>query len=352
MIGQESAGVDAVLEEFFAEATARAQGYGTQYEMLWRALSESARGGKRFRPALVTGVYEVLGGGDHALACTVGAAVELLHTAFVIHDDVIDHDEIRRGRLNVGGVFAANAREVGANDDAATSYGQSAAILAGDLALSAAHRMIALCPAPPLTREALLDLLDHAVFASAAGELADVGLSILPDVGPEGVELHEVVTIEARKTAVYSFELPLKAGAVLAGADDELIGWLGRFGRSVGLAFQLQDDLLGVFGNEASTGKSAMTDLREGKVTPLMAHAFRTKQWDRIRPHFGDPSICEADMVAVRSALEASGSRAFVEALTQQYFEAARSVAARASLPFEFTRWFDDVSAGLEGRVA
>lgn len=340
--------VDVVLEDFFRVSLDRSAAYGADYTELWRSLHLASQGGKRFRPALLTGIYRHLGGSDDQLACTVAAAVELLHTAFVVHDDVIDHDDVRRGRLNVSGTFAHDARVAGGNDARAATFGAAAGILAGDLALSGAHRLLASCAAAPQVREDLLGLFDHAIYATAAGELSDVRLSL----GPGAATLPEVVTMAANKTAVYSFELPLQAGAVLAGADRRIVEGLRHVGRLVGIAFQLHDDLDGMFGDEKATGKSVLTDLREGKVTPLVAHARGTAQWPLVERHLGAPGLTHDQLHAVRVALEASGSRAFIETLAAEQLDSARGLAAAMGLPPGAVGWLDTITRSLPWRSA
>ncbi|MEP7763704.1 polyprenyl synthetase family protein [Sanguibacter sp. 25GB23B1] len=332
--------VDSALDAFFDQGIARSAAYGPHYEALWQSLRDATQGGKRFRPALVLGMYELLGGRDDELVCTVAAAVELLHSAFVIHDDVIDHDDTRRGRPNVSGTFARRATVAGSDDHGARNVGHAAGILAGDLALTGAARMISLSTAEPHVKAELLDLLDHAIFATAAGELSDVQFS----AGPGPVDLPEILTMEAHKTAVYSFELPLQAGAILAGADRRTIEWLSHFGREVGIAFQLLDDLQGVFGDARVTGKSVLTDLREGKITPIIAHARSTSAWESIRPVLGDPDVTEDQAAGVREALERSGTRTSIERLADEYLESALRLVDQLGLPPAFPGWFSSIT--------
>ena len=188
-------------------------------------------------------------------AAEVGAAVELLHTAFVIHDDVIDDDHVRRGRPNVSGTFRARAGATGADArTTAAGYGlhrrhPGRRPRPRGRASAPSH-----CAAPraDVVRR-LLDLFDAALHTTAAGELADVRLTL--DLAP--ATLAESLAMEAQKTSAYSFALPLQAGAVLAGADEATTGRLGEVGRAMGMAFQLVDDLIGVFGDPARSGKSA-----------------------------------------------------------------------------------------------
>lgn len=147
----------------------------------------------------------------------------LLHTALIVHDDVIDRDFVRRGGPNVSGSYRDEATTAGLSIPIAEHRGTSVAVIAGDLALTGAHRLVEGVGADDGVRARLLTLLDEAVFASAAGELADVDFSLMP--GMPSVD--EVLEMERLKTAVYSFEAPLQAGAILAGADDEVVAALG-----------------------------------------------------------------------------------------------------------------------------
>ncbi len=348
--------VDRVLQRALADGAARSDRLGADHGRLWTALAQATRGGKRFRPALVLAAHDALAAHRPALtstsgtdtpAATVGAAVELLHTAFVVHDDVIDGDEVRRGAPNVTGTFAAEARRAGVVPSSARRYGEAAGILAGDLALVSAVRLVARCGAPAAVTDRLLDLLEDTVHATATGELADVRLGVWAgrlspahDGGPgtdaDGAldqTLDQALDVAALKTAVYSFELPLVAGAVLAGASEELIGALSRIGRLVGLGFQLLDDLLGVFGDPERSGKSVLTDLREGKYTALLAHARTTVEWPRLRPLVGNPTLQDHDAGRARDLLERCGARSRTERLAERYLSEALAEAARPPVP-------------------
>lgn len=295
--------------------------------VLWLTMQGLTEGGKRFRPDLLLRVHAALGGRDHHAARTVAEAVELLHTAFVIHDDVIDGDEVRRGRPNVGGTFAARARSTGASDDRARRYGEAAGILAGDLALAGAVREIALCGARPDVVVRLLDLLEEVLHRSAAGELADVRVSLT------GAPLPEVLDVAAWKTAAYSFELPIQAAAILADAEAGVVDALGEAGRCLGVAFQLWDDLLGVYGTARQTGKDPLSDLREGKWTALVAFALGSPEWDELRLLVGNPDLTPADACRARELLVSSGARAAVESLVAELRDTTRVATARLPRP-------------------
>ena len=326
---------DEALRRLLDEGRARAAATDPEHARLWEALPSATEGGKRFRPALVTAAHDALGGTCSAAAVEVGAAVELLHTAFVIHDDVIDGDDLRRGRLNVSGTFHAYALRSGVAPDDADAFGRTAGILAGDLALAAAIRAVATCGAPTEVTHRLLDLFDAALHTTAAGELADVRLA----VGVGTASLAASLAMEEQKTSAYSFALPLQAGALLAGADDRTVARLGEAGRTMGIAFQLVDDLLGVFGDPTRTGKSVTSDLRTRKQTPLLAHAQATPEWERIRPYVGrELTVDELD--ETRRLLTISGSRRFVEELAEAHLTTARAVVEQLGIPADLLAGF------------
>ncbi|ROQ15692.1 geranylgeranyl diphosphate synthase type II [Rathayibacter sp. PhB93] len=307
--------VDAVLDRFFSLARSRATRLGPRYLTLWQTIEANTRGGKRFRPLMVISAYEAHGGLDPEASAHLGAAFELLHTALIVHDDVIDRDFVRRGGPNVSGSYRDEATTAGLSIPIAEHRGTSVAVIAGDLALTGAHRLVEGVGASDSVRARLLTLLDEAVFASAAGELADVDFSLMP--GMPSVD--EVLEMERMKTAVYSFEAPLQAGAILAGADDAAVEALGEFGRGIGIAYQIVDDLLGVFGSEGQTGKTTLGDLREGKRTVLIAHAAGTDRWPEIEGLIGDEHLDPDTAERVRCILEECGSRGYAEALASDF---------------------------------
>lgn len=318
----------AAFDAFLATGTARAGELGGEVAELWDALTEAADGGARMRPALVRIAYEAFGGRSTGAVDAVAAAVELLHQAFLMHDDVIDHDVVRRGRLNVAGTFLARAVADGAPPAQGAAYSAAAGILAGDLVLVGAYRQIVRAGVDARTTTRLLDLVDEAVLETAAGELEDVRAAL----GVDRLTEADVLRTAERKTAAYSFSLPLRAGALLAGASDAALRTLDRVGRSLGVAFQLRDDLLGVFGDEETIGKSTLSDLREGKVTALVLHARGTELWAELAPFVGNPHLTPAGADRARALLTRSGARGHVQWLVDRHVAAAREDAASLGL--------------------
>jgi geranylgeranyl diphosphate synthase type II len=346
--------VERELSSFLGRRERDAAAHGEQYTRLWQAVAESSRGGKRLRPRLVLSAFHGLAGfgdrdaEDRAAAVQAALAFELLHTAFLLHDDVIDGDTVRRGRPNVAGEFSADALFRRAGLPRARLWGESAAILAGDLLLHAAAQCIARLSIAEGTRPALLDLIDRAVFVTAAGELADVGLA----TGMTASALPDVLAMTADKTAEYSVSGPLAAGALLAGADENVVELLTRYGRLVGVAFQLGDDLLGVYGDETVTGKTAVGDLQQGKETTLIAFARGTAQWPDIEPLFGRHDLGPAGAAELAAGLERCGARVFAERLLADHVAAAIAELDSPLLPSALAATLTGVALGCVGRPA
>jgi geranylgeranyl diphosphate synthase type II len=177
------------------------------------------------------------------------------------------------------------------------------------------------------------------VYTVTAGQHADVSFAsrvVMPGTA-------EIVAMTEKKTASYSFMAPLAGGAVLAGADADTVQSLRDFGRHVGVAFQLRDDVLGVFGVEKLTGKSVLSDLREGKLTLLIAAASPSARWREVMPLFGRADLTEADAAILRAALEDVGARAFVESAIREQATLAGDILHRSELPDELKTRLSEV---------
>ncbi|MDY0909326.1 polyprenyl synthetase family protein [Microbacterium sp. CFBP9034] len=343
------AGIDAAIDTSVARVVSRAGELGQGFGALADALARATRGGKRFRPALVAASFESFGGDATSTPglYPVAAAFELLHTAFVVHDDVIDHDTERRGIPNVAGEFRERARAQGADAAGSALLGDAAGILAGDLLLHEALRLVAFADVDPVARERLYALVDDAVYVSAAGELADVENSVV--AGRATAE--DALDAAFNKTAVYSFRAPLQAGAVLAAAPDEAMRVLEFAGGRLGLAFQLIDDLIGAFGSSEQAGRESGGDLRESKRTPLVALAQQTPSWARVNEALG---MAHTGPIAVREAqvaLHESGAPVRLRRFIDQTLDEVRTASLEPSLTPAAGRLLRDISDGLERRI-
>lgn len=293
----------------------------------------SVSGGKRFRAAfcwwghLAVREPETSAESDALLrAC---ASLELLHASALVHDDYMDASDVRRGRPATHRAFEALHRENGWNASAA-QYGASAAILLGDLLLSWSDELLRTCGLPADRVLDALGYFDLTRTEVVAGQFLDVSAQAR---GASDVSL--AMRVLRYKSAKYSIERPLHIGAALGGADDALIEQLSRFGLPLGEAFQLRDDLLGVFGDPAVTGKPAGDDLSEGKRTVLIALALETLDAagaEKLNSSLGRP-LEEDEVADLRTLISGSGAEERVEQmildLTGQALEALDAAPVR-----------------------
>ncbi|WP_031088521.1 polyprenyl synthetase family protein, partial [Streptomyces sp. NRRL WC-3549] len=271
------------------------------------------RGGKRLRTAFVWCGWLAAGrGGDPETPVRVGAALELLQACALVHDDVMDDSPVRRGAPAVHVDFARMHRESGMRGSAA-SYSAGAAVLAGDLALAWADDLF--------TETALGSPHGgrlHREWRAMRGETVAgqyLDLRAQATGSSDGDEARNIATL---KSALYTVERPLALGAASAGADARTTEALRSAGRCAGLAFQLRDDLLGAFGDPATTGKPADVDLRGRKLTYLLAVAVRraaemgdTEAVAALGPE--GAADAEDGVGRMRAALDRTGARAVVE---------------------------------------
>lgn len=327
------------------------------------SVAEMLASGKRLRASFTYWSWRAHGGepgtsGEDA-ALRAGASLELFHAAALFHDDVIDDSDTRRGRPAAHRAFAAaHRREALAGDD--ERFGVSVAILVGDLALVASDReaaaAFALLPAGPAG--AARAVFDEMRTEVTVGQYLDVLAQAQPwDGDPDRLEARARQVIRA-KSARYSVEHPLVLGAAIAGADDEALAACRAIGLPLGEAFQLRDDLLGVFGDPAVTGKPAGDDLREGKRTVLVAHALRRALADGdeatvelLRTRLGDPGLTGEEAARVAAAIAATRAPDEVEALIAQLAGEALALAEARHWPDPAcTRLLDLARAAVDRR--
>ncbi|MFV0126365.1 polyprenyl synthetase family protein [Streptomyces sp. HMX112] len=307
------AALRAHLDERLAEAATTDPVFAE--EVATRLRDAALRGGKRARGQFLWWGWRVSGGSPDgqraARVLDVAVALELVQVCALAHDDVMDRSPVRRGGPSVHVDFARQHRRAGMRGDA-ESFGTAGAVLVGDLALSWADDLLT-ATALAVPEGPRLHAEWRAMRSEmAAGQYLDVRAAAAGETGPD-----QALRIAALKSALYSVERPLAMGAALAGADPRTTELLRSVGRCAGVAFQLRDDLLGVFGDPRRTGKPADDDLREGRLTYLRAVALRLAEEagdtpaGRLLRAGGASRVEEAERT--RAALEDTGARKVVE---------------------------------------
>lgn len=313
--------VDAVLSRLLSDKSA-IHADDASVVMFIELLRDFLKGGKRLRPVLCCCGWRAACG-EHELSSAVahiGASLELFHAFALIQDDVMDRSETRRGAPTVHRVMACRH----ADHPQPNWLGDNAAILLGDLTLGWSYELVHAADLDAERVARLWPALDRMRAQTLSGQYLD-----LVATGRAYSTVDEALTIARRKTAAYTVEYPLMLGALVAGADKEVLRACAAYGVVLGEAFQLSDDLLGVFGDTTITGKSTIDDLREGKNTVLISIARQracTEQRRRLDELVGCSDLDECRAEEARAIIVATGARSVVEQMIAERCQRALSI--------------------------
>ncbi len=285
-------------------------------------------GGKRFRAQFCAMGYATASTELPDSLWDVAAGLELFHAAALAHDDIMDKSDTRRGIPAAHRFFEAAHRSSGWDGDA-EHFGVSSALLFGDFLLALSDLAVARGFRDHADRDASFAArleFDQMRLDVTAGQYLDiVEENAWPTVGPEDA-LRRAQTVLTYKSAKYSIEAPLVIGASLAGASASVVASLRDFAVPLGNAFQLRDDILGVFGDPAITGKPVGDDLAEGKRTVLIALAMKDlseRERTQLNAELGSSSLSEGDILRIQGQLESTGAREAVENMIASEFDRA-----------------------------
>ena len=308
---------------------------GEVAQELMGPVRESVAGGKRMRPLLLLASHAAHGESQQEAAAHVAAALELFQTAALIHDDVLDDSDTRRGvpalHRRVEQVHAEQGWHASSED-----FGEAGAVLAGDLALMASQRaltagLLHLEPEPArMVAQIFSDMADMVTL----GQYADMRAAVQPlsELGNQEADIRAVMRA---KTASYTAEAPLALGAALAGASAVVVDEMKRAGLALGHAFQLRDDLLGLVGTPATTGKPTDGDIREGKRTLALWRAWLgTDDAGRsvLSKVVGDRNAADAAVAEVLNVIHSTDAFAWAEAEIAESAAMARGILAELDL--------------------
>lgn len=291
-------------------------------------------GGKRLRALLAWWGWQGAGGSaDDPRIVDLGVALELFQAAALIHDDILDRSDTRRGKPSAHKAFETMHNENRWAQDGA-HFGISAAILAGDLALGLSEEIFSrTADATPFSAPAR-EAFNTMRFEVMTGQYLDIHAEAnIPD--DPNIAIESARTVLRYKSAHYSAVWPFALGGVLAGADDSILDLYRQFSHPVGIAFQLGDDLLGVFGDPALTGKPSGDDLYEGKRTELIAHALNNLSFDDaqvVSNFLMHPAESTETIAQIQDLIEQSGARTIVESEISRLEDESRT--ALTALPF------------------
>jgi geranylgeranyl diphosphate synthase type I len=322
--------VDTALAAFLERQSAALEAVSPDCGPLVEAVATLMRGGKRLRPAFCYWGWRGAGGDDSEAITIAAASLELFQAAALIHDDLMDGSDSRRGMPAVHRRFAALHRGQGWLGDG-ERFGLAGAVLAGDMCLVWTDELFAASGLPVERLAAARPLFNRMRTELLGGQYLDVLGQNLPADDDPAAGVARARHVIRYKSAKYTIEHPLLIGATLAGADDDLLATYSAFGLPLGEAFQLRDDLLGVFGDPDETGKPAGDDLREGKRTVLLAKTLEganPAQADVVRRLVGDQRLDAEGVATLRGVIEDTGALEAVERLIDDLTAQSRKALA------------------------
>lgn len=280
-------------------------------------------GGKRTRGMLTMCGYEMHGGDNQTMISEAAGAIEGAHAYLLVVDDVADHALTRRGKPTAHVALQEFLREQGA----VGNITQTAADMAISAALTAQHKMQSVFTRLDVPAErkinALTALNDH-LACTSRGQVLDMASTT-----GAPMDLEDITAVARSKTAYYSFQMPLETGALLAGAPDHSLRRLADYSLHAGLAFQLHDDIMGIFGDEEKMGKSAKSDFTEGKQTLLLAYTLEAAdraQQQMLHKSVGNPELHDKDFAHCQEIIVATGALSRVRNYAEQEVELAQAV--------------------------
>ncbi|MER7166320.1 polyprenyl synthetase family protein [Micromonospora sp. NPDC000207] len=305
-------------------------------------------GGKRLRPAFAYWGFRGAGGTDSDQVVTALAALEFVQASALIHDDLMDRSETRRGVPSVHRRFATRHRDSGWGGDP-DGFGEAAAVLLGDLCLVWSDELLHSAGLPPQTIARARPVFDLMRTEVTVGQYLDVLTQATGDTS-----LERAGKVARYKSAKYTVERPLLLGAALADAPEDVRTAYSAYGLPLGEAFQLRDDVLGVFGDPAQTGKPAGDDLREGKRTYLIAaaaEALDAADREVLLGRLGDSALGEAGVARLRELIVTSGALERTEQRIVTLTDAALAALAAVDLGTEARQALVDLAIAATRRA-
>jgi geranylgeranyl diphosphate synthase, type I len=346
--------VGCALDDFIARQRANLTTISQDLGPCADAVADLLAGGKRLRAAFCYWGWRASGGADGPSIFTAAAALELLHASALVHDDVMDASDTRRGQPSVHKRFAASHQEAswrGPPD----RFGTGAAILVGDLLLAWSDEMIrtsGLAPGSVWRGLAVLDAMRTEVFA---GQFLD-----LVSQASASSAADSALRVVTYKSAKYTVERPLQLGAALhagaAGGDcgEAISAAFSGYGIPLGIAFQLRDDILGVFGDPARTGKPVIDDLREGKRTLMLAIARERAdpaQIEVLNRYVGAPDLTESAAERITAVITGTGALAECEQMIEESLKEALAALDAAPITSESKSALADLAVAATSRT-
>jgi len=348
-LGELKVAIDSELKHYFDIAIADAK---REDRLIADALIQTKKitlaGGKRIRGALLCQAYFGVGGKEKKKILKIAAAIELVHMFLLIHDDIIDRGDSRHGEETLHKMLSKKKQKYNLKNDG-EHFGISEAIIVGELLYVLANKIIVEAGFKPEISTRAISKLQSIITTTIIGQSQDILIAYKNKVMEK-----EVMNMLKNKTAKYTFEGPLHMGAILGGCNNQkTINLLSRYAIPVGIAFQIQDDILGVFGEKKKTGKSVASDIEEGKQTLLVSKA---QEWanfgqkKQLNSILGKKNLTNKEIRTFQNILKSTGALEYSKKMAAAYLTKGKREIKKMVFLSDAKKFFMGLAEYLEGR--
>lgn len=321
------------LEEFLDELEKSVEDVNLWGSDIIVRLKNFVSGGKFLRGSIIVGVYKALNGYISKDAVKAAAAAEIFHSALLIHDDIIDQDELRRGKKTIFAQYEDRGKQEDFDDSKHFGYGMG--ICVGDICIAAVYDILRTLDVE--------DKIKSKVIHYFSGALHCVGLAEMDDIylgnSKENPKEERVLKMYINKTSRYTFSLPFVVGATLAGYGDSLNKKLFDLGDKLGIIFQIKDDEMGLFGDESSIGKPIGSDISENKKTLFRLYVFEEaseEERETLKKIFGKKGLSDSEINYVKDLIDRLGIRERIIKKIYYYEEQVKELIEETNINQDF----------------
>lgn len=329
--------VEKELKIFLSKWSREVESVSPKLVELNKAFIQANEGGKRIRGVLVKLGYELAGGKNIEEILKPAAAFEIFQTSILSHDDIVDLSPLRRGKQTLYKALGGD------------HYGISQALSLGDVGYFLAINLISESRFPEKEKNLALSVFTEAMLKTGLGQILDIELPHLKELKKEV----DVLAVFRLKTAHYTLIGPLKLGAVLGGADEKILDEIAQFGEALGIAFQIQDDILGVFGDEETLGKSVTSDIEEGKNTLLIVQALKKASPEQnkiLEKYYGQGKIGTKGLAQIKKVFLETGALEYSKKRAGKLVEEAKKIIEKMKISGEYKNLLSEMADFLVKR--
>jgi len=298
-------------------------------------------GGKRLRPAFMYYGYLAAGGEDKKEIIKTSVSIELAHGFLLIHDDVIDRDNKRHNLDTFNFHYSKIGKKIFKTKDQ-DHFGNAIAIIVGDMVNALSNKIIFQSNFKAENIIKALHKLQEIIATTVIGEAQDVCIEYRGKASEK-----EVLKMYENKTAKYSIEGPLQLGAILAGADEKLLKSLSEYAVPIGIAFQIQDDILGIFGSEEKLGKTVGSDISEGKQTILVVKAKEKANKNQLKilnNLLGKKDLTKEEIKTFQNIICETGALDYARDLAKKMINEGKGKVKKIEVKDEAKKFFLDIA--------